>query len=58
VKDCRVRIKYRAGVYQADVQFPNGKWGKFDVERNHGALRVRTVPGALEPAQPTPLPWD
>jgi len=58
VKDCRVRIKNRSGVYQADVQFPNGKWGLFEVARVKGALRIRTVPGMLSSTQPQPHPWD
>jgi hypothetical protein len=58
VKDCVVRIKNRSGVFQADVQFPNGQWGQFDVDRVQGALRIRTVPDALSPTQPKPQPWD
>jgi len=58
VKDCRVRIKNKSGVFQADVQFPNGKWGQFDVARIGGALRIRSVPGALSSTQPQPQPWD
>jgi hypothetical protein len=58
VKDCRVRIKNKSGVFQADVQFPNGKWGQFDVARVGGALRIRSVPGALSSTQPQPHPWD
>lgn len=58
VKDCAVRIKNKSGVYQADVQFPNGQWGQFDVSRVKGALRIRSVPEKLSPTQPQPQPWD
>jgi len=58
VKDCRVRIKPKSGVYQADVQFPNGKWAPFDVARINGALRIRSVPGALSPTQPQVESWE
>ena len=58
VKDCKVRIKDRSGYYQADVQFSNGQWAPFDVNRVNGALRVRTVPEALSPKQPPVQPWD
>jgi hypothetical protein len=58
VKECAVRIKNRLGVFQADVQFSNGQWGQFDVDRVQGALRIRTVPDALSPTQPKPQSWD
>jgi len=58
IKDCAVRIKNKSGVFQADVQFPNGQWGQFDVDRVHGALRIRSVPDALSSTQPQPQPWD
>lgn len=58
IKDCRARIKNRSGVFQADVQFPNGQWGQYDVDRVKGALRIRTVPDALSSTQPQPQPWD
>jgi len=58
VKDCAVRIKNRSRVFQADVQFPNGQWGQFDVDRVKGALRIRTVPDALSSTQPQRQPWD
>jgi hypothetical protein len=58
VKECRVRIKPKAGVYQADAQLSNGKWALFEVGRVHGALRIRTVPGMLSSTQPQPHPWD
>jgi hypothetical protein len=58
VKDCAVRIKNRSGVFQADVQFPNGQWGSFDVDRIQGALRIRSVPNALSSTKPPVQPWD
>jgi len=58
VKDCKVRIKNKSGVFQADVQFPNGEWGQFDVDRIEGTLRIRTVPEALSSTQPVVQPWD
>jgi hypothetical protein len=58
IKDCAVRIKNRSGVFQADVQFPNGQWASFDVDRVKGALRIRSVPDRLSPTQPQPQPWD
>jgi len=58
VKDCRVRIKNKAGVFEADVQFPDGRWGQFNVARIGGGLRIRSVPGALSSTQPQPQPWD
>lgn len=58
VKQCRLRIKNRSAAWQADVEFPNGKWGAFDVERVNGALRIRSVPDALSPSQPPVQPWD
>jgi hypothetical protein len=58
VKDCRVRVKPKAGVFQADVQFPNGKWAPFEVDRVRGSLRIRSVPGVLSPAQPAVQTWD
>lgn len=58
IKACNVRIKNKSGVYQADVQYPNGKWAPFDVDRVHGKLRIRTVPDALSPSQPPRQPWD
>jgi hypothetical protein len=58
VKECAVRIKNRSGVFQADVQFPNGQWGQFDVDRVKGALRIRSVPDSLSPSRPQPQPWD
>ena len=58
LKDCAVRIKNRSGVFQADVQFPNGQWGQFDVDRVRGALRIRSVPDALSPTRPPVQPWD
>jgi hypothetical protein len=53
-----VRIKNRSGLYQADVQFPNGKWAPIDVDRVNGALRIRTVPDTLSPTKPPVQPWD
>lgn len=58
VKDCAVRIKDKSGVFQADVQYPDGQWGQFDVDRVQGALRIRSVPDALSPTKPQPQPWD
>lgn len=58
VKSCHVRIKNRSGVWQADVEFPNGKWGAFDVERANGALRIRSVPDTLSDTEPPVQPWD
>lgn len=58
MKDFSVRIKNKSGVFQADVQFSNGLWGQFDVDRVNGALRIRTVPDALSSTRPQPQPWD
>jgi hypothetical protein len=58
IKDCSVRIKNRSGVFQADVQYPNGQWAQFDVDRVKGALLIRSVPDALSPTRPQPQPWD
>jgi hypothetical protein len=58
VTDCHVRIKNKSGVYQVDLQFPNGKWASLDVDRVHGALRIRSVPDALSSTQPHVEPWD
>lgn len=58
IKDCGVRIKNKSGTFQADVQYPNGQWAKFDVDRVNGALRIRSVPDALSPDRPTQQPWD
>jgi hypothetical protein len=58
IKDCEVRIKNRSGVFQADVQYPNGQWAPFDVDRINGALRIRSVPDALSPTRPPVQPWD
>jgi len=57
-KDFHVRIKNRSGVFQADVQYPNGQWAPFDVDRVQGALRIRSVPDVLSPTQPPVQPWD
>jgi hypothetical protein len=58
IKDFGVRIKNKSGVFQADVQYPNGQWAKFDVDRVQGALRIRSVPDALSPDRPPVQPWD
>ena len=58
IKDCGVRIKNKSGVFQADVQYPNGQWAQFDVDRVQGALRIRSVPDALSPTRPQRQPWD
>jgi len=58
VKDCAVRIKNRSGVFQADVQFPDGRWAIFDVDRVNGALRIRSVSDELSSTKPQPQPWD
>jgi len=58
IKDCGVRIKNKSGVFQADVQYPDGQWAQFDVDRVHGALRIRSVPDALSPTRPQPQSWD
>jgi len=58
IKDCAIRIKNRSGVFQADVLYPNGQWGSFDVDRIQGSLRIRTVPDALSPTKPQVQPWD
>jgi hypothetical protein len=58
IKDFGVRIKNRSGVFQADVQYPNGQWANFDVDRVEGALRIRSVPDALSPTRPPRQPWD
>jgi len=58
IKDFGTRIKNRSGVYQADVQFPNGQWAQFDVDRVQGELRIRSVPDALSPNRPQPQSWD
>jgi len=58
IKDFSARIKNRSGVYQADVQYPNGQWAQFDVDRVRGELRIRTVPDALSPNRPQRQPWD
>jgi len=58
IKDCGVRIKNRSGVFQADVEYPNGQWASFDVDRVQGALRIRSVPDALSPTRPQPQSWD
>ena len=58
IKDVGVRIKNRSGVFQADVQYPNGQWAQFDVDRVRGELRIRSVPDALSPNRPPKQPWD
>jgi len=59
IKECAVRIKNRSGVFQADVQYPNGQWAPFDVDRVQGALRIRSVPRqGLSATQPPVQPWD
>jgi hypothetical protein len=58
IKDLGVRIKNRSGVFQADVQYPNGQWAQFDVDRVQDALRIRSVPDALSPTRPPRQPWD
>jgi hypothetical protein len=58
IQACNVRIKNKSGVFQADVQYPNGQWAPFDVDRVRGALRIRTVPDALSSSQPQRQPWD
>jgi hypothetical protein len=59
VKECAVRIKNRSGLFQADVQYPNGQWAQFDVDRIQGALRIHSVPReGLSPTRPPVQPWD
>lgn len=58
IKDCAVRIKHRSKVFQADVQYPNGQWAQFDVDRVQGELRIRLVPDALSPNRPQRQSWD
>jgi len=58
IKDCAARIKYRSGVFQADVQYPNGQWAEFDVDRVQGALRIRKVSPSLTATRPPVQPWD
>jgi len=58
VQACAVRIRNRTGLFQADVQFPNGQWAAFDVDRVKGALRIHSVPDKLSPTQPQPQSWD
>jgi hypothetical protein len=58
IKDFQVRVKHRSKVFQADVQYPNGQWAPFDVDRVNGALRIRQVPDKLSPTKPPRQPWD
>jgi hypothetical protein len=58
IKDFAVRIKNRSGLFQADVQYPNGQWARFDVDRVQGALRIHEVSRHLTSTQPAVQPWD
>jgi hypothetical protein len=58
IKEMQVRIKNKSKVFQVDVQYPNGKWASFDVDRIKGVLRIRSVPETLSPTKPQVQPWD
>jgi hypothetical protein len=58
IKEFAARVKHKSAVFQADVQYPNGQWASFDVDRVGGALRIRSVPDALNSTRPPVQPWD
>jgi len=58
VKSTASRIKYKAQVYEVAVEYPNGKWAAFGVDRRNGRFQVVAVPDDLTGEKPQPQPWD
>jgi len=58
VKKVVIRLKFKAGEFEAAAEYPDGRWAVFGVRRTNGALKIRKIATELTNEQPQPKPWD
>ena len=58
VEEILIRVKYKAGEFEAAVKYPSGRWAAFGVARSDSGLKISKIPDDLSDSRPQPQVWD